>query len=112
MDAQAFGNGEGVYLYNKALIEIGDGCVLSRFAFLCTASHDINSETFDLYSRPIILEDNVWIAASSIVLPGIRLAIGSVIGAGSIVTKSTQPWHVYAGNPALMIKKRTMFSAH
>lgn len=103
------GIGEGVYLYNKASIVIGDGCVISRGAFLCTASHDFNSETFDLYSRSILLEDNVWVAASSIVLPGIKLCLGSVIGAGSVVTNSTLPWHVYGGNPAQIIKTRISF---
>lgn len=102
------GIGEGVYLYNKASIVIGDGCVISRGSFLCTASHDCTSETFDLYSRSIWLEDNVWVAATSIVLPGIRLCLGSVIGAGSVVTKSTLPWHIYGGNPARIIKTRIL----
>ena len=104
------GIGEGVYIYNKDFVEIGDGCVISRCSFLCTASHDFEKESFDLYSKPIRIENNVWIASSAIILPGIRLSSGSVVGAGSVVTKSTLPWFVYAGNPARKIKVRT-FSA-
>ena len=104
------GIGHGVYLYNKALIQIGDGCVISRNSFICTATHDISSETFELISKSIVIDNNSWIASSCIVLPGIRVREGSVIGAGSVLTKSTLPWHVYAGNPARKLRVRTISS--
>ncbi len=39
-------------------------------------------------------------------MPGITLAEGSLVGAGSIITKDTKPWTVYIGNPARAISKR------
>lgn len=105
----SIGIGEEVYLYNKSVIEIGDGCVISRSVFLCTASHDYNSQYFELWSKPISLQPFVWIAAHAIVMPGVTIAEGSVVGAGSILTKSTESWWVYAGNPAIPIKKRNSF---
>jgi acetyltransferase-like isoleucine patch superfamily enzyme len=39
-------------------------------------------------------------------MPGLIIAEGSVIGAGAILTKSTEPWTIYVGNPARPIKKR------
>ncbi len=55
---------------------------------------------------PIILEDFVTLATNVIVFPGITLGKGSVIAAGSVVTKNTSPWLIYAGNPCRPIKER------
>ena len=54
--------------------------------------------------KPVIIEDNVWIAARSIILPGVEIGKGSVIGAGSVVTRSIPPFSVVVGNPAKLIK--------
>jgi putative colanic acid biosynthesis acetyltransferase WcaF len=103
------GIGDNVYLYNKSMIDIEDGCVISRSSFLCTASHDYNSKHFELFSAPIFIKPYTWIAANAIILPGLVLAEGSVIGAGAVLSKNTEPWSVYAGNPAYLVKKRKIF---
>ncbi len=56
--------------------------------------------------KPVILKDFVTLATNVIVLPGVTLAQGSVVAAGSIVTKDTEPWLIYAGSPARPIRKR------
>lgn len=53
-----------------------------------------------------IIEDDVWIGAGSIILKGIKISKGAVIAAGSVVTKDVEPYSIYAGVPAKMIKKR------
>jgi acetyltransferase-like isoleucine patch superfamily enzyme len=55
----------------------------------------------------VVLEDFVTLGTNVIVLPGVRIAQGTVVSAGSIVTKNTQPWCVYAGTPARPIKERS-----
>lgn len=55
--------------------------------------------------RPVVIEDNVWIGANVIVLPGVTIGNGSVIAAGSIVNKDIPPMVVASGNPAVVIKK-------
>jgi len=55
-------------------------------------------------ARPIILEENVWIGARAIVLGGVTIGSGSVIGAGSVVTRDVPPLSVAAGQPARVIK--------
>jgi galactoside O-acetyltransferase len=40
-----------------------------------------------------------------VIIPGVTIAEGSVIGAGSLVTKSTEPWMVYVGTPARSVKR-------
>ena len=61
----------------------------------------------DSFSKgPIVIEDDVWIGFGSIILSGVKLSQGTVVGAGSVVTKSTDPYSIVAGNPAKLIKKR------
>jgi acetyltransferase-like isoleucine patch superfamily enzyme len=52
------------------------------------------------------IEDNVWIGTSSIILQGLTVKSGSVIAAGSVLTKSTDNNDIWAGNPATLIRKR------
>lgn len=54
---------------------------------------------------PIIIEDNVWIGARSIILKGVTIGRNSIIAAGSVVTKSILPNTLVGGNPAKEIKK-------
>ena len=58
-------------------------------------------------SAPIIIEDDVWIGAHSIILKGVTIGARSVIGAGSVVTKSIPSDCISAGNPCRVIKHLT-----
>lgn len=59
-----------------------------------------------LSKGPIIVEDDVWIGMGSIILSGVRLGQGSVVAAGSVVTKDVPNYAIVAGNPAIVIKYR------
>ena len=52
------------------------------------------------------IEDDVWIGSHVVILPGVKIREGSIIGAGSIITKSTKPYSISAGNPCKLIKMR------
>ena len=54
-------------------------------------------------SRPICIEDDVFIGARAIVLKGVRIGCGSVVGAGAVVVKDVPPYSVVAGNPAVVV---------
>lgn len=56
--------------------------------------------------KGIIVEENCWIGNNAIILDGVKIGEGSVIGAGSVVTKSIEPFSIAVGNPAKVIKKR------
>ena len=53
-----------------------------------------------------IIEDDVWIGARSIILPGRKIGEGSIVAAGSVVTKDVEPFSIVGGNPAKLIKFR------
>ena len=56
-------------------------------------------------TKPIILEDNVWVGDSAIICKGVTIGANSIIGAGAVVTKNVPANSVYAGNPARLVKK-------
>lgn len=56
-------------------------------------------------SRPIIIEDKVWIGFGSTILNGVTIGEGAIIGAKSVVRNNIEPYTVVAGNPAVIIKK-------
>ncbi|QOT16042.1 DapH/DapD/GlmU-related protein [Paenarthrobacter sp. YJN-5] len=56
--------------------------------------------------REVVIEDDVWIGARAIILPGVTIGTGSVVAASAVVTKSVPPFSVVAGNPARLVKSR------
>jgi acetyltransferase-like isoleucine patch superfamily enzyme len=66
-------------------------------------------DQFEYIKSTIILEEDCWIGAGVILLPGVSIGKGAVVGAGSIVTKDVPPFTVVAGNPAKEVKKLNPF---
>lgn len=56
--------------------------------------------------KPVVIEDDVWIGARAILLPGVTIGEGTIVGAGSVVTKSVLPYSIVAGNPARIVRSR------
>jgi len=88
------------------LITIGNNVHITQNVRFQThgGSHVLRSRVpdFDCFGK-IIVEDDVYIGAESQLLPGVTIGKGSLIGAGSVVTKSVPPGVVVAGNPARYI---------
>ncbi len=55
----------------------------------------------------IHIEDDVWIGSNAVITPDVRLAKGTIVGAGAVVTKSTEPYSIVGGVPAKRIGERT-----
>ena len=56
-------------------------------------------------TTPVFIEDDVWIGANAVILPGVRVGTHSVVAAGAVVTKEVPPHSIVAGIPAKIIKK-------
>ena len=105
-------NAEVYLVASRSQIIIGNNVSIAPRCILQTQNHKyidknilINKQGDE--SSNIIIQDDVWLGSNVIVLPGVTIAKGCVIGAGSVVTKDTEPYGVYVGVPAKKIKERT-----
>lgn len=57
-------------------------------------------------NRAVVIDDDVWIGDRVLILPGVHVGSGSIIGAGSVVTKDVPPYAIVGGNPAHVIRMR------
>jgi putative colanic acid biosynthesis acetyltransferase WcaF len=102
--------GDKVEIYNLARIRIGSHTTISQHAYLCASSHDYTRSDFPLYSLPISIGRQAWVASGAFVAPGVTIGEGSVVGARSVVLRDVPPWMVAAGNPCKVIKPREIRS--
>lgn len=100
--------GPRVDCYNQGKITIGSHTTISQKSYLCASSHDISDPKIKLVLNPIIIEDQVWVAADAFIGPGVRIKQGAVVGARAAVFKVVEPWVVVGGNPAKFIKQRVI----
>ncbi len=91
---------------NKVII--GDNVMLGPNVQIYTASHPLDPKDrikkLEL-SKPITIEDNVWVGGGTIILPGVTIGKNTTIGAGSVVTKDIPEDVLAVGNPCKVIKK-------
>ena len=97
-------------------IEIGNNVLIASNVQIYTATHSTNVKERTMqnwdeskaicntFALPIKIEDNVWIGGGAIILPGVTIGRNSVIGAGSVVTRSIPADCVAVGNPCRVIK--------
>ncbi len=100
------------YIDNLDMVIIGKHVCISQQAMLMTGNHDYKSRTFDLMTKPIIIEDGVWIGAKSLVAPGVRVATHAVLTAGSTAVRNLDAYVIYQGNPALRQRSRIFSDAY
>jgi putative colanic acid biosynthesis acetyltransferase WcaF len=100
--------GEECWLLNLAPIVIESHVCISQRAFLCTGNHNYKSPAFDLIVKPIQVESGAWIGAAAFVGPGITVGNHAVLAAGSIATRNLDPFGIYQGNPAILVKQREL----
>lgn len=99
-------------LSHDSKITIGNDVMIAHNVLIIGGNHKISDINIPMRLQgegkqgSIVIEDDVWIGAGVIVLTGIRIGKGSVIGAGSVVTKNIPRYSVAVGNPAKVVKTR------
>jgi galactoside O-acetyltransferase len=104
-----FGN-VNLTLVDDVDIRIGDGVMIAPSVTLTTTGHPVHPARrvdFARFSEPIVIEDKVWIGSNVVVLPGVRIGYGSVIGAGSTVSRDIPPMVVAVGAPCRVLRPVT-----
>jgi len=89
---------------------IGSGVMIAPNVVIRAANHGIDRGS-PIKSQPsiggeIVIEDDVWIGANAVITSNVRVAKGTVVGAGAVVTRSTEPYSIVAGVPARKIGER------
>lgn len=108
-------HGLAVINYNCVILDtspvhIGENAFIAPGVCIACAGHSIDPGQRAAgisTSKPITIENNVWIGANAVICGGVTIGEGSVIGAGSVVTKDIPPMVVAAGNPCRVIRKVT-----
>lgn len=92
-------------------VRIGERCLLGADVMITdTDFHQLSpvgrrySSEMNARTEPVEIEDDVFIGARVIILPGVRIGVGSVVGAGSVVTRDIPAYSVCVGNPARVIR--------
>lgn len=91
---------------------IGNDVMMGPDCMIFTTNHGMLDNGIPMWRQkstkpdPVIIGNNCWIGARVIILPGVHIADGCIVGAGSVVTKSFSANSVIAGNPAKLIRYR------
>ena len=106
-----FGCNTGSYINAVGGIEIGDYVLIGSNVTISSGMHPIDGAEPPVFARPVIpkpirIEDDVWIGAGAVIVPGVTLRRGSVIGANAVVTRDTEPYSVNVGAPARKVRSR------
>ena len=113
--------GPRTFIGAKEHISIGKCVMISNDVFICDNNNHPTSPKSREYmcrhtfkdehwswqyaqSRPVTIEDNVWIGQRAIILKGVRIGSGSIVAAGAVVSRDVPAFSIVAGNPAKVVK--------
>nr|WP_318487238.1 acyltransferase [Photobacterium leiognathi] len=102
-----------VLVTTKGGVKIGNRVLIGYRTQILSSNHNIPSVKQPIFGAghsysKVVIEDDVWIGANCIILPGVHIGEGAVIGAGSVVTKDVKAFSIYGGNPAKLIRHRNV----
>ncbi len=103
--------GPRVNCYCMDRVRLNEYALVSQGAHLCAGTHDVDDVEFPLMMRPITIGANAWVAAEAFVGPGVNIGEGAVLGARAVTVRNLEPWMIYAGNPARVIRRRNRLRA-
>ena len=92
-------------------INIGNSVLVGPYVIIHSANHRLDRIDIPIQKQghkkaPVIIEDDVWIAARVTILPGVTIGKGAVIAAGAVVNHDVEPYMIVGGVPARLIQPR------
>jgi acetyltransferase-like isoleucine patch superfamily enzyme len=106
--------GQGCFIHGAGGVRIGNSVGIGPMVKIITSNHsdsvdlDIPIMSNELVFNEVVIEDNCDIGVNTTILPGVKIGKGSIIGAGSVVTKDVPVFTIAAGVPARIIRTRGM----
>jgi acetyltransferase-like isoleucine patch superfamily enzyme len=105
--------GHGVVMSASSSIRIGQHCLIAGGVQISdydghpvdAARRRAGEPTPPEGIKPVVIEDDVWVGASVIIIKGVKIGARSIVGAGAVVTRDVPPDTVVAGNPARVVKQ-------
>ena len=98
--------GEFVVLRANGGLTIGDRVLIAAHAVVTTRGHpEVPPRYKRVHDDPIVIEDDVWLGAGAIILPGVTVGHGAIVAAGAVVTSDVEPMTVVGGVPARELRK-------
>lgn len=103
--------GANCYIGCSGGIEIGENVMMSPSVSLFAENHnfartDIPMKDQGVTRKPIVIENDCWLASGSTILAGVRVGRGAVVAAGAVVTSDVPPFAIVGGVPAKIISWR------
>lgn len=115
------GNGQGIKIGDFCYINehvkldnvfLGDYIMIARYVTFLGKKHNFSSTDTPMIlqgeseSDPVLVEDDVWIGANAIIMPGVKICQGTIIAAGAVLTHDSEPYSIMGGVPAKVISYR------
>jgi maltose O-acetyltransferase len=98
-----------VHIWGHGSLKIGNRVMIASHSIITTLSHDTNYKCMRFaptVSKPIVIEDDVWIGSNVTILPGVTIGKGAVLGACSLINKDVPPYAIMIGSPGKVLKIR------
>jgi acetyltransferase-like isoleucine patch superfamily enzyme len=93
--------GEFTHIRANGGVRIGDRVLIASGVAITSRAHPVTLPRYGVCEdAPVVIEDDVWIGAGAIVLPGVTVGRGAIVGAGAVVTRSVAPFTIVGGAPA------------
>jgi len=102
---------DNCFITAQGTISIGNHVQISAYSFITDFNHAFSDKAETILKQGyevanVVIGDDVWIGTHAVILPGVTVGKGSVVGAGSVVTRTIPPYSIAVGNPAKVIRTR------